>query len=111
MITRSMLHTRSTATTDGASVGARGAGTVPGYARPRSSTAVLLILIDAHHSMVEPINHTQAVGLTHEVVRIPGADHFYPRTVHVVSTGQTRMSLESVMSNFLHRHLRLREMR
>ena len=36
-------------------------------------------------SMVQPIKHLQAVGLVHEVVRIPDATHFYPRTVDALS--------------------------
>lgn len=61
-------------------------------------------------SMVRPIEHLQKVKLVHEIVRIAGANHFYPRTVDVVSKLGTQTVLESVMALFLYRHLRLSAM-
>ncbi|CAN7773560.1 alpha/beta hydrolase [Variovorax sp. LjRoot175] len=62
-------------------------------------------------SMVAPVEHIQRVGLVHQLVRIPGANHFYPRTVDVHAESDERTTLESLMALFLHQHLRLSAMR
>jgi alpha/beta superfamily hydrolase len=62
-------------------------------------------------SMVAPVEHIRRVGLVHQIVRIAGANHFYPRTVDVISENGERTALESLMALFLHRNLRLDALR
>lgn len=61
-------------------------------------------------SMEAPVEHIQKVGLVHQIVRIPAATHFYPRTVDVISKSGDRTVLESLMALFLHQKLRLNAM-
>jgi acetyl esterase/lipase len=60
-------------------------------------------------SLEAPIKHIRDVGLVHQIVRIPEATHFYPRTVTVLTEQGEPTALESLMATFLHRSLRLHE--
>jgi dienelactone hydrolase len=51
--------------------------------------------------------HFDKVGLKHEIIHIKGATHFYPRTSKVTLKDTSCTDLESLMANFLYRHLRL----
>ena len=51
--------------------------------------------------------HFDEVGLAHEVVNIAGATYFYPRTSEATRRGGSRTDLETLLIEFLYRHLKL----
>lgn len=57
-----------------------------------------------------PTRHMTCVGLPHQVVRIAGATHFYPRTATVPGPDGTSTDVESLMASFLYNHLRLTDL-
>jgi predicted esterase len=57
-----------------------------------------------------PAQHMARMGLPHQVVRIPGATHFYPRTATVPGPGGTSADVESLTASFLYKHLRLSDL-
>jgi predicted esterase len=60
-------------------------------------------------SLIAPVEHIKSVGLAHQIVHIPGATHFYPRTVEVPTQKGDSTALECFMAEFLHRSLHLAE--
>ncbi len=54
-----------------------------------------------------PAAHMTRMGLPHQIVRIPAATHFYPRTAAVIAADGSRSDVETVMATFLHDQLRL----
>lgn len=57
-----------------------------------------------------PTHHMTCVGLPHQVVRIAGATHFYPRTAAVPGPDGISTDVESLMADFLYNHLRLTDL-
>jgi predicted esterase/ketosteroid isomerase-like protein len=57
-----------------------------------------------------PVRHMTSMGATCQLITVPGATHFYPRTASVVTPDGARSDVESVAADFLHRHLRLAEL-
>jgi predicted esterase len=64
-------------------------------------------LPDLTATLPETLARLQKAGASHELVRVPGAGHFYPRTAKVAGRDGTPTSDEDRMAEFLHRHLRL----
>ena len=52
----------------------------------------------------------KSVGATYEIVRIPGATHFYPRTASVAAADGTPTTIEDRIAEFLFRHLKLSQL-
>lgn len=47
------------------------------------------------------------VGAASQIVRIPGAGHFYPRTSSVIAADGSKTTVEELMAGFLYDHLKL----
>ena len=54
--------------------------------------------------------HLKRKGLSHQIVRIAGATHFYLRTAGVTADDGSRTDVESLMASFLHDRLKLGEL-
>jgi len=52
--------------------------------------------------------YLQKVRAAHEIVRVAGGTHFYPRTAAVTARDGESTDVEGLIAGFLHRHLRLR---
>jgi acetyl esterase/lipase len=55
-----------------------------------------------------PAAHMTKMGLPHQIIRVPGATHFYPRTKGL--SAQDGTDVEILMADFLYRHLRLSDL-
>jgi predicted esterase len=58
-----------------------------------------------------PAEHMTRMGLPHQIVRIPGATHFYPRTAAVTAADGSRTDVETLMARFLYDRLGLAELK
>ena len=54
--------------------------------------------------------HYDEVRLAHEVVNIAGASHFYPRTSEATRRDGSRTGLETLLTESLYRHLKLKDL-
>lgn len=54
--------------------------------------------------------HFDKVQLAHEVVNVAGATHFYPRTSEVTRRDGSQTDLETLLAEFLYRHLKLKHL-
>jgi acetyl esterase/lipase len=53
------------------------------------------------------VERLQKAGAAYDIVRVPRAGHFYPRTAKVPGRDGTQISVEDRMAEFLYTHLRL----
>ncbi len=79
--------------------------------RPDEPAVITFIGQDDLPAMLEglegPVAHLRKMGITYDVVRIDGATHFYPRTADISAPDGRRTDVESVLAEFLYRHLDL----
>lgn len=64
-------------------------------------------LPDLADALPSATTRLKSVGAAFEVVRIPGATHFYPRTASVAALDGSATTVEDRIADFLYRHLKL----